>query len=97
MRLTKVGPCIASRRRLLRLSTASVLSLERYYVAHVDRAPVKHHGMSACERDRIKAHRWWPVDELVQSHEIIVPLGVVELIQAISQGNCPSHPVTIDT
>lgn len=41
----------------------------------------------------IAAHRWWPVEEIVASHEVFAPGRLGELLRSLLTDGPPSPPI----
>jgi ADP-ribosylglycohydrolase/ADP-ribose pyrophosphatase YjhB (NUDIX family) len=75
--------------------TKMVQASESYYAAHVRRFDVDTSGMTALEREMVREHRWWSLDDIRQSTERIYPPGLADLVEMLLHGDRPSEPLTL--
>lgn len=75
---TSAGPQIASRNFTMMLpSGETVLAQERFFIIHTDKSDIDRSRWTSNEKKVIRDHRWWTLDELRQTHEIIFPLDLI--------------------
>ena len=74
---------------------ASGLFRDDYFVHRVVAHEVDTSGFDAFERRYDAGHRWWPVDELASTSEIIYPLDLVPLLAELLAGRIPAEPVQL--
>jgi len=75
---TSAGPQIASRNFTMMLpSGETVLAQERFFIIHTDKSDIDRSRWTSNEQKVIRDHRWWTLDELRQTHEIIFPLDLI--------------------
>ena len=53
---------------------------EAYFIVKTTRFDVSSAGWDDIERQSIVQHRWWSLDELIDTHETVHPAGLAELI-----------------
>jgi 8-oxo-dGTP pyrophosphatase MutT (NUDIX family) len=51
--------------------------------------------MEELERESITGHRWWPVAELTDPPETVVPYGLAPLLAGLLAGRTPERPVRL--
>jgi hypothetical protein len=51
-----------------------------YFIVKTTRFDVSSEGWDDIERQSIVEHRWWGLDELVDTQETVHPAGLAELI-----------------
>jgi len=61
-----------------------VLADERFFAASTVRAAISDSGWSANERSVVADHRWWSVEELGQTSELIFPERLLDLLAVAS-------------
>ncbi|GAA2637020.1 NUDIX hydrolase [Paractinoplanes durhamensis] len=64
--------------------------LHRVSAHHVDTA-----GMEALERSHHAGHRWWSLDELTGTSDIVYPFGLAPLLQQVVTAGIPPQPVQL--
>jgi len=92
----RLGPCVWYGEQPVRWRGRSMLFRETFLVVWTDETHLSDAGWSADERASIKAMRWWPVEELLTTAEMILPPVLPALVQPIAQGQIPRAIMTID-
>ncbi|GLZ05208.1 hypothetical protein Acsp03_26740 [Actinomadura sp. NBRC 104412] len=64
--------------------------LYRTHAHEVDTA-----GQEDFERSQLTGHRWWTVDELATTQDLVYPLGLVPLLRELLAGRVPAEPVEL--
>ena len=77
------GPQIASRTFEMMLpSGETVLAEERFFIIHADQSDIDRSGWSSNEKNVIREHHWWTIEELRQTTEIIFPTDlIIEILE----------------
>jgi 8-oxo-dGTP pyrophosphatase MutT (NUDIX family) len=77
------GPQIASRTFEMMLpSGETVLAEERFFIIHADQSDIDRSGWSSNEKNVIREHHWWTIEELTQTTEIIFPADlIIEILE----------------
>lgn len=77
------GPQIASRTFEMMLpSGETVLAEERFFIIHADQWDIDRSGWSSNEKNVIREHHWWTIEELRQTTEIIFPADlIIEILE----------------
>jgi 8-oxo-dGTP pyrophosphatase MutT (NUDIX family) len=77
------GPQIASRTFEMMLpSGETVLAEERFFIIHADQSDIDRSGWSSNEKNVIRKHHWWTIEELRQTTEIIFPADlIIEILE----------------
>ncbi len=93
----RLGPVVWTRSAVVpHLETGeSLLFEERYLVAHCAAAEPNRGSWTDVERRLIDDIRWWSLEELRASREIIFPEGRAELLPEILGGVYPDPPAEI--
>jgi hypothetical protein len=47
------------------------------------------------ERQQINEYRWWSLDEIQATSEMVVPLGMADLLAEVAAGRVPARPVAL--
>src|SRR5215211_7661627 len=81
-----LGPCVWSRRRIVRYDGRVYDFDERYFVVRVGSDTVDPGNQTTWEQEVVTAHRWWTLDELTQTDEVLAPRRLAELIPPIAAG-----------
>jgi len=90
-----LGPCIWSRRVLVPFDGGLVDMDERYFVVRVDAVEVGPGSPTAWEQEVLTAHRWWTLDELRQTDEVVAPCCLATVLPPILAGPYPAEPIAI--
>jgi len=77
------GPQIAARTFEMMLpSGETVLAEERFFIIHADQSDIDRSGWSSNEKNVIREHHWWTIEELTQTTEIIFPADlIIEILE----------------
>ena len=65
------------------------------YRATADEVEIDTTGFLPVERRHISAYRWWTLEELETTDEIVYPLELAPLLKDLLAGNVPREPVTL--
>lgn len=68
---------------------------QRYFLAWVDAFEVDTSGFEPVESASITGHRWWTLDELAQTTDLLRPAGLPELLRALLKEGPPDLPITV--
>jgi ADP-ribose pyrophosphatase YjhB (NUDIX family) len=68
---------------------------EHYIVAHSKTEDVRKDGWIEHERQQILEMRWWSIQEISESCDLIYPNGLDELLAPILAGEFPTEPKII--
>ena len=92
-----LGPCVWVRRHTFAFQGRWYDQCERFFVVRAPSATTSSERWTDIERDVIKAHRWWSLDELARSDPasdgVFVPRRLAELLPPILAGRYPAEPV----
>jgi 8-oxo-dGTP pyrophosphatase MutT (NUDIX family) len=66
-----------------------------FFYCRVDGHDVDTSGMEALERSNYAGHRWWTLDELASTTEIVYPLELATLLADLLAGRIPRQPVRL--
>ncbi|MFG2435787.1 hypothetical protein [Streptomyces sp. NPDC048508] len=70
-----------------------VRQVERYSLARVTESDVD--PSRATQPDNIREYRWWTPAELRCTRETVYPVGLADLVTAVSEGRTPDKPVVL--
>ena len=68
---------------------------EVYFLAHVPAFEVDTRGFTAEELDYVTAWRWWTVDELEATPDLLAPRDLPSLLREVLRDGPPTAPMTI--
>lgn len=75
---TTAGPQVASRTFTMMLpSGETVLAEERFFIINTDKSDIDRSRWSRNEKEVIRDHHWWTIEELRHTNEIIFPLDLI--------------------
>ncbi|MFZ4605674.1 MAG: NUDIX hydrolase [Caulobacter sp.] len=66
--------------------------LEHYFLAHAPHEEVVDHHWTDLERRMVTALRWWTVQEIAASEEVIFPMDLPLRLPAVLAGEIPETP-----
>ena len=90
-----LGPCVWSRRVLVRFDGGLIDMDERYFVVRVDSAEIGLGSLTVWEQQALTDHRWWTLDELQRTDEMVAPRCLATVLPSIITGPYPAEPVAI--
>ncbi len=90
-----IGPWIWMYERLVVVNGESVLRQGRYYLVRVGDPAVSFAHIEEAERPVFQEIRWWTLAELRETLDVLVPVGLPELVAPILQGRLPAPPLTL--
>ncbi|MFN8634836.1 MAG: NUDIX domain-containing protein [Chloroflexota bacterium] len=93
-----LGPCVWSRRRIVHYGGRIYDFDERFYMVRVDGSAVSVSRDNVTEWERIVLadQRWWTLDELLVTDEVLAPRGLAQLVAPILAGTIPPEPLILD-
>ena len=68
---------------------------EAFFFLRVSEWAVSAAGFTPLERELLTGHRWWSVDELVSTEELVFPRGLAPLLARLLVGDYPRQPVEL--
>jgi 8-oxo-dGTP pyrophosphatase MutT (NUDIX family) len=71
------------------------LGADSYFLVTVDGATISDDGWEPLERSVITGHRWWTVTELRAARDVVLPVGLADLITTILAKGLPNHPIRL--
>jgi 8-oxo-dGTP pyrophosphatase MutT (NUDIX family) len=70
-------------------------SYDSYFCIRVTDTQVDTGGQEDLERSLITGHRWWRIDDLATTPELVVPPGLAGLMRALLADGPPAAPVRL--
>ena len=91
----RLGPCLWT--RLGSFWFEGVLFEQRswYFIAHTSETQVDTSGFTEIERRSIVGHRWWRVDELRNTLDVVYPPALSSLLESVLREGPPREPIEI--
>lgn len=87
LRVENVGPEIGRRELVLQLTTGEkVMADERFFLVRTADGAISRDRWTALEREVMADHRWWSVDELAQTSDVVFPENLPELLRRVTPG-----------
>jgi 8-oxo-dGTP pyrophosphatase MutT (NUDIX family) len=88
LRLTReqLGPVIATRVAYFEFEHRRFRQSESFFAVDVEPFTPQHHGWDDVEQRALLDHRWWSVDELLATNEIVYPSELAQVVQTILDG-----------
>ena len=68
---------------------------DAYFFLRVSEWAVSAADLSPLEREQVTGHRWWSVDELVSTAEVVFPRGLAPLLAQLIVGDYPQQPIEL--
>ncbi len=91
----QLGPCIWTRQASFSFEGATYHQEEWFFAARTTTTAVRTDGFTNIERRSVLEHRWWTVDELRTTREVVYPEGLGRLIESYLRDGPPAAPVEI--
>ena len=91
---TQIGPWIWTREGHVQYSK-DVLSRERYFLVHCAVREISNEHQLENERRVYRRHHWWSLQELRDTHDIVYPADLAELIAPLIDGIVPVEPIRL--
>ena len=80
--LGELGPAVGRRRVEFPFDGRIIVSDEVYFVVRVAGGAISTDGWTELEREVVEEHRWWTMDELRITAEMVYPEDLLDLIEA---------------
>ena len=90
-----LGPEIWHRRHIYVWRGVTLDQRERWLLARVANFEPDRTGMTAEEKIDVTASRWWTVDELDATAEILVPSALAPNLRALLEHGPPASPIDV--
>jgi 8-oxo-dGTP pyrophosphatase MutT (NUDIX family) len=90
-----VGPHVARRETPLYLFRVPRFVRERYFVVRLPSPDIDASLLAETESDPVLDVRWWLLDELERTHDVIEPRGLVALARRALAGEEPAGPMAL--
>jgi 8-oxo-dGTP pyrophosphatase MutT (NUDIX family) len=90
-----LGPCVWKRRRIVTFDGRVYDFDERYYVVRVESDRVDPGSRTSWELEVLTEHRWWTLEELQETDEVLAPRRLAELIVPILAGSYSPEPLVL--
>lgn len=93
----ELGPCVWIREQVLHFygDIGEALSHEHFFPIRVDHCEPVLDNLHGPEAEDISSYRWWPLDELQATTDVVFPNGLAGLLIPIIGGTLPDEPLTI--
>ena len=92
----RIGPAVWYGEQTLLLHQEPMLFKETFVVLHTDVLEVSDTDWTDMEREVIKEVRWWTINDLQRTDEIVFPPRLAELLPDIIAGRYPDPILTIE-
>lgn len=89
-----VGPLVWRRQHTFNWAGKRICQTERYYIVHADRfEPLMSDPVEVKVLGRF---RWWPVTDLANSHELLTPLSLADIVARYFAQGPPHEPLEVE-
>ncbi|HEY3722554.1 MAG TPA: NUDIX domain-containing protein [Acidimicrobiia bacterium] len=89
-----MGPVVATRRAEFTFDGKDFRQAEWFFAVRVDRFAPGADGWDAIEQRALLAHRWWTVEDLERTDEVVYPVELPALVNAVLGGG-PAQPMEL--
>jgi hypothetical protein len=90
-----LGPCVWSRWRLVTYDGRVYDFDERFFVVRIDSATISSENVTDWERQVMTEYRWWSLEELMATDEVLAPLPLAELVAPLVAGAYLPEPLVL--
>ena len=90
-----LGPVVALTSGYVDLGWAVGVFRDDFFFYRVDRHEVDTSRLDERERRELTGHRWWSIEEMAGTDELIYPFGLVPLLTDLLAGHIPAEPVRL--
>lgn len=89
----ELGPQLAERSKNHLVGGHQVRQVEKYFLLRVSADDVD--PTRATQPDNIRENRWWTLTELQVTDETVYPVGLADLVAAVTDGRVPNRPIVL--
>lgn len=79
--MDELGPIVFHGHAEFTYNGVDLVSEEDYFVVRVDRFEISTDGWTDLERQVVAEHRWWPINELRSTSDVVYPDELITLIE----------------
>ena len=69
---------------------------ETFVLARTESDKVIRDGLTSEEQEVVQKYKWWSIDELKTTDDVVIPKNLAEYLSDIVNGNIPHAPIEID-
>ena len=91
----QLGPEVWHRRHVFTWRGVELDQRERWFVAHVARFEPDAGAMTETEKLDIKECRWWTLEELDATHDLLTPRDLPRRLRSLLADGPPEHPIEL--
>lgn len=93
----EIGPWIWTREAQFNWEDDWITSHERYFLVRLNQSVSIHlDNFTQLEKDNYRSHKWWEIEELAKTNDLIFPRQLVPKLREVLNGNIPPEPINID-
>jgi 8-oxo-dGTP pyrophosphatase MutT (NUDIX family) len=89
------GPLVAQRKAPVTLFRRACFVHERYFLVRLPSPAIDTANLAATENDPILDVRWWDLDALDATDEVVEPRSLVRLARRVAAGDIPAVPLDL--
>jgi len=94
----QLGPWIWTREHEFVFRGVAYHQRERFFLVRCEPFDVDETGLDALEREVVKGHRWWTVDQMKAARDtVFAPRDLPALVQALIRDDVPASPIVVGT
>lgn len=92
----ELGPCVWTRVHEFAFRGVRYRQRERFFLARCEPFDVDASGLDALEREIVKGHRWWTLDEIENADgAVFAPRSLATLLEPLLRGVVPAAPIEV--
>jgi len=96
IRDVELGPRLWTRRAHFSFEGVKFEQQEWFFLARTGERTVDTSGFTDYEQRSMTEHRWWSVDELEDTHDVVWPKGLASLLATVLNAGPPGVVIEID-
>jgi 8-oxo-dGTP pyrophosphatase MutT (NUDIX family) len=90
-----IGAWIWSREKQVNFDGEEIIGRERYFLVRCRARGISNENQMENERQAYQQHHWWSLEELRETHDIVYPIGLAELVSPLIEGHIPTEPIRL--
>lgn len=91
----KLGPVVWTTQHVLCVHGKNRLMQEYFVLARTGTTALNRDGWTALEREVIQDMKWWTLDDLRRTTDLVFPSSLVQHLPALIAGDIPASPLEI--
>lgn len=90
-----LGPHIWNRRHIFAFYGSTMDVRETWFFSKVSHFDIDTSGFTEIERETVQEHRWWRLQELKETTDVLTPRSLPSLLEGLLIDGLPHTPITV--